>query len=288
MQINETLARRLIQEQFPEWTSLPIHPVTNSGWDNRTFHLGQEMLIRIPSAEEYAPQIVKEYQWLPKLSENLSFQITKPIALGQPSSIYPWHWCINHWISGETVSRQNTHDINQFAKDLGQFLKEFQSIDSNDGPAVGPHNFYRGGALSVYDHEMEIAIPKIENLNDRRLGEILWQDALSSRWTNNPVWVHGDMAVGNILVHHGHLKAIIDFGQLAIGDPACDLVIAWNFFSKTSREVFRQSLDLDKNTWIRALGWAFWKALCWPVKGTDVQQVLQEIYADYQIIKNKI
>lgn len=182
MQINEILVHQLIQEQFPDWASLPIHAVKNSGWDNRTFHLGQEMLIRIPSAEEYAPQIVKEYQWLPKLAPNLSFQITSPIALGCPSSVYPWHWCINHWIDGETMSKHNIHDMNQFATELGQFLKEFHSIDTTGGPEAGKHNFYRCGALSAYDHEMQMAIPKIENSHDRELGEALWRDALPDVW----------------------------------------------------------------------------------------------------------
>lgn len=284
MKINETLAHKLIQDQFPEWASLPIKAVANCGWDNRTFHLGPQMLIRIPSGEEYAPQIMKEYEWLPKLSEQLSFQITTPIALGNPSSIYPWHWCINHWLEGETVSKHTIHNMNQLAQDLGRFLKEFQAIDSAGGPLPGPHNFHRGGLLHAYDHEMQIALPKIEDIECRQLGTALWEEALSSQWENKPVWVHGDVAVGNILVHHGHLEAIIDFGQLAIGDPACDLVIAWNFFSGENREQFKQVLELDKKTWIRALGWAFWKTLCWPVKGTDPKQVLDEIYSDYQLL----
>ena len=98
--------------------------------------------------------------------------------------------------------------------------------------------------------------------------------------------MHGDFAIGNILIENGRLKAIIDFGQLAIGDPACDLVIAWNFFSNESREVFKETVQLDKNTWIRALGWAFWKTLCWPVKGTDVQPLLNIIYQEYQKLKS--
>jgi aminoglycoside phosphotransferase (APT) family kinase protein len=107
-------------------------------------------------------------------------------------------------------------------------------------------------------------------------------DALSSSWENSPVWVHGDLAVGNILISDGQLTAVIDFGQLAIGDPACDLAITWNLFSGTSRQTFRNTLSLDRNTWIRALGWTLWKTLCWPIKGTKVNRILDDVYADYE------
>lgn len=147
MQINEALVQRLIQDQFPEWQSRPIKAVANSGWDNRTFHLGKEMLIRLPCDEEHAPPIIKEHKWLPKLAKKLSIEITTPIALGQPSSFFLWHWTIIRWIEGETVTSQNIPDMNQFAKELAWFLNEFRSIDSSGGPEAGALNFYRGGSL---------------------------------------------------------------------------------------------------------------------------------------------
>lgn len=112
---------------------------------------------------------------------------------------------------------------------------------------------------------------KLKIKNEQEISKKLWADALSSQWENKPVWVHGDIAIGNLLVKDGKLKAIIDFGQLAIGDPACDLTIAWNLFSGKSRETFKKALALDKDTWVRAIGWAFWKTLCWPINGTDMQ-----------------
>ena len=283
MELDAILAKKLISMQFPQWEKLLIQPVKKSGWDNRTFHLGKDMTIRLPSNQEYAPQILKEFHWLPILAQEITTTITTPVALGQPCEDYPFHWSVNRWIEGETVSLECIQNLNQFAQDLGEFLTEFQGIESTGGPVAGSHNFYRGGALSAYDEEMRQAILKIEDRNQQKIAKQLWEDALSSQWERKPVWVHGDFAVGNILVQKGTLNAVIDFGQLAIGDPACDLAIAWNFFTGDSRKKFQLAINLDRNTWVRALGWTFWKTLCWPIKGTDVNRIIQDVFEDYKI-----
>jgi aminoglycoside phosphotransferase (APT) family kinase protein len=75
------------------------------------------------------------------------------------------------------------------------------------------------------------------------------------------VWVHGDVTASNLLVRDGRLAAVIDFGCCAVGDPACDLVMAWTFFDDEERRHFRGELGLDDATWARGRGWALWKAL---------------------------
>ncbi len=72
------------------------------------------------------------------------------------------------------------------------------------------------------------------------------------------MWFHGDMAVNNLLVHEGRLVGVIDFGCCGVGDPACDLVLAWTLFSGESRAVFRAGLAADTRLWARARGWAVW------------------------------
>lgn len=284
LKIDVELAENLVASQFPHWRHLTIKPVKFSGWDNRTFHLGDDLTIRLPSDEEYAPQILKEFKWLPILGKSLTLQITQPLALGKPDHSYPWPWSINKWIEGESASLERIQDLVQFAKDLGRFLLEFHTIDSTGGPTAGAHNFYRGGALSNYDLEMRDAIPLIKNEHEKNIAQQLWNEALSSSWEGRPVWVHGDIATGNLLVKNGTLCAVIDFGQLAIGDPACDLAIAWTLFTNESRQAFHEAIPLDKHTWIRALGWTLWKTLCWPVKGTEVERIIHDVYEDYQKI----
>ncbi|GGF28821.1 acetyltransferase [Halobacillus andaensis] len=261
MDINVNLVRGLIDEQFPEWSELDITPVRNGGNDNRTFHLGDYMSVRLPSSEHYVPQVEKEQKWLPKLAKELSLPISTPIAKGYPNQDYPFPWSINKWLEGETLAPKNIRDVNQLARDLGSFLIELQLVDASGGPLAGKHNFYRGGDLAVYNQETRDAIDaNTDTLNTSILNEI-WNLALSSKFSGRPVWVHGDMAPGNILTRDGKLSAVIDFGILGVGDPSCDYVMAWTFFDDESRKVFKRTLNTDEETWNRARGWALWKAL---------------------------
>ncbi|MEK3750034.1 aminoglycoside phosphotransferase family protein [Paenibacillus sp. FSL E2-8871] len=259
--ITVDLVARLINEQFPAWSDLEIRPVKFSGNDNRTFHLGEHMSVRLPSAAAYAPQVEKEQQWLPILSKELTLPIQIPLVKGEPNEEYPLPWSINKWVEGETLTHQNINDLNQFARDLGAFLIELQSIDASGGPLAGEHNFYRGGSLAVYDEESRHAIEHNKDIFKEDLLREIWELALDSKWNSKPVWVHGDIAPGNLLVKDGKLCAVIDFGILGVGDPACDAAMAWTFFDEDSRKVFKDVLQMDEETWNRARGWALWKAL---------------------------
>ncbi len=265
MNITENLVRELIAQQFPRWSHLPIQAVNNSGWDNRTFHLGTEMLIRMPSSAEYAGQVEKEQTWLPQLAPYLPLPIPAPLAMGKPSTLYPWKWSINQWLPGETAAVTPINDLPEFAHDLALFLKTLQSINSIGGPLAGPQSFYRGGDLAVYDSETRKAIEDLKNHIDFHAATQVWEKGLTTSCQNPPVWVHGDVSVGNLLLSQGKLSAVIDFGQLAIGDPACDLAIAWTLFEGKSRSIFLETLELDSKTWERGRAWALWKAMMYLV-----------------------
>ena len=288
--IDDNLVRRLVATQFPQWKDFGVRPVMTSGWDNRTFHLGEHMIVRMPSAADYALQVEKEHRWLPKLSCLLPLPIPKPLAMGEPGEGYPWHWSIYGWLEGKTVSRERITDLPQFAIALAEFLVALQRCDATGGPLAGPHNFYRGGSLAIYDGETRQAIATLGNKIDVDAVTTVWNDALASRWQEAPVWVHGDVAVGNLLVTEGTLSAVIDFGCLGVGDPACDLAIAWTFFNGSSRDAFREALTLDSATWARARGWALWKALIVyaslpgtnPLEVEKSKRVVDEVLADYR------
>ncbi len=278
--IDADLVRRLIAAQFPQWTEFPVKPVEMGGWDNRTFHLGDHMLVRLPSAEKYSSQVEKEQYWLPKLAPFLPLAIPVPLAMGKPGEGYPCHWSVYQWIEGKIATFDRIPDLRQFAIKLAEFLLSLQGIDAAGGPMAGPQNFFRGGAISVYDAEMRLAIAAINDKIHAKAIEEVWSEALSSRWEASPIWVHGDIAVGNLLIKEGELNAVIDFGSMGIGDPACDLAIAWTLFRKESREAFRKALPLDSGTWARGRAWALWKTLCATLPSTsplEIKRVIDEV-----------
>jgi aminoglycoside phosphotransferase (APT) family kinase protein len=290
LKIDDKLVHHLVATQFPQWKNLPVRPVAFSGWDNRTFHLGEHMLVRMPSSSEYEAQVEKEQQWLPKLAPHLPLPIPAPLAVGKPAEGYPLHWSIYQWLDGETATIGRITNLSDFAISLGKFLIAFQSISSTGGPLPGLHSFYRGGNLAIYDDESRQAIAALKDKIDIVETVDIWEAALASKWSNTPVWVHGDISTGNLLVQEGRLSAVIDFGQLTIGDPACDLAIAWTLFKNESREAFRNTLALDSDTWVRGRGWALWKALIVyaQLPGTNhleienSKRILDEITRDYK------
>lgn len=259
--IDADLVHRLVAAQFPRWKDLPVRPVASGGWDNRTFHLGDEMTVRLPSAAAYSQQVDKEHRWLPRLAPLLPLPIPAPLAMGIPAEGYPWHWSVYGWIEGETARRERIADLSRFAADLAGFLTALNRVDPIGGPVAGAHNFHRGGPLSVYDGEARQAIEALRGRVDTQAVGAVWEAALAATWQGPPVWFHGDVAWGNLLVNNGRLSAVIDFGTSGVGDPSCDLAIAWTLFEGQSREVFRAAMAVDDATWARGRGWALWKAL---------------------------
>ena len=290
--IQSALVQRLVATQFPQWAHLPIRPVDRGGSDNRTFHLGDQMMVRLPSAAGYAPQVEKEHSWLPKLAPLLPLPIPVPLAKGAPDGEYPWPWSVYAWLPGEPATVGQIANRSAFALALAQFLTALQQIDPTNGPVAGPHNFFRGAPPSVYDTETRQALALLGNQVDRTAAQVVWDRALQSTWQGTPVWLHGDVASGNLLVRDGHLSAVIDFGCCGVGDPACDTVIAWTFLSGASREAFCATLQVDAATWARGRGWALWKALITlvellpkdPVRADEARRVIDAVIADHRSV----
>ena len=286
--INAALVRRLVAAQFPEWADLPVNLVEPGGWDNRTFRLGASMTVRLPSAEAYAAQVPKEHRWLPVLAPLLPLPIPVPLAQGTPGEGYPWPWSVYQWLEGENATLERIPNLPKFASTLARFLAALQQIEAADGPPPGPHNFFRGGPLTVYDAETRQAIAALGGEVAAAAATSVWEAALGATWHSSPVWLHGDVAVGNLLVENGRLSAVIDFGCAGVGDPACDLGVAWTLFSGESRAAFRATLAPDPGSWARGRGWALWKALITlaehlntdPSKAAEARRVIDEILSE--------
>lgn len=298
--IDAALVRRLVDTQFPQWRDLPIAPVEHDGWDNRTFRLGDDLSVRLPSATGYTVQVAKEQEWLPRLAPQLPLPIPQPVAAGVPGEGYPFPWSVYRWLPGRALvlalaggaggdgdregagdgegagrdgeaggaggdggdgdGRDGREEVDAvvLARDLGAFLVALRQADAVAGPEPGPLTALRGAPPGVYGDEAVAAIALLGD--DAPRARALWDRAIVSRWEAAPVWFHGDVAEGNLLVDAGRLSAVIDFGTSGVGDPACDLVPAWTLFEEPARAAFRAAAGLDADTWDRARGWALWKA----------------------------
>lgn len=258
--IDETLVRRLLVEQFPAWATLAVRPVEAGGNDHRMFRLGDELSVRLPSAPGYVPQVAKEQAWLPRLAPQLPLPIPAVRGAGRPSEAFPAPWSIYGWLDGIPASTVDIRRDATFAADLAGFLVSLRAADADGAPGPGLHSAYRGGTLQHWDAEVRDILHRVSQ-REQNLAAGLWRDALDAEFDGPPVWVHGDVAAGNLLLNDGALSAVLDFGCSAVGDPACDTVMVWTQFDRTAGAVFAAELHLDDATWARGRGWALWKAL---------------------------
>lgn len=213
----------------------------------------------MPSAKKYALSVKKEHKWLPRLAPFLRLSIPTPLFVGEPINDYPWEWSIYRWIEGAPATDIPIDHLPNAAVSLAHFLLALQSIKTIGGTMAGAHSFYRGGTLVHFDAKMRQAFAILKNKMDVDTAMEIWEEALASQWQGPPVWVYGDISPSNLLIQEKQLCAVIDFGQLAVGDTACDLTIAWTLFREESRKKFRDLLELDALTWPRSRAWALWK-----------------------------
>jgi len=251
------LVRRLLAAQFPHWADFPIEPVVSSGTDNAIYRLGDDMSVRLPRVGWATGQVEKEERWLPKLAPLLPVAIPVVLARGEPAERYPWPWSVYGWLDGENPDVDGLPDPGSLATELAQFVAALHRIDPTGGPPAR-----RGVPLEERDAPTRTAIDALEGMIDTAAATAAWERALQApAWSGPPVWIHGDLSPGNLLSVDGRLTAVIDFGCLGVGDPACDLIVAWNLLPAETRNVFRAALRVDEATWDRARGWALSIAL---------------------------
>jgi aminoglycoside phosphotransferase (APT) family kinase protein len=259
--IDADLVRRLVAAQFPDWADRLVTPVEVDGWDNRTYRLGADLTVRLPTAAGYVPAVSKECTWLPRLAPALPVAVPTIVGVGALGEGYPYPWSIRRWLPGERADHAVLADEAAFAAEVAGFLRALHRCDTTGGPVAGEHSWHRGASPAAYDAQTRRCLQDLAGRIDTAAAAEVWDAALAARWSSAPVWFHGFVAAGNLLVVDGRLSAVIDFGTAGVGDPACDLVIAWTLFSGESRRAFRTAMALDAGTWARARGWVLWKSL---------------------------
>jgi aminoglycoside phosphotransferase (APT) family kinase protein len=275
-----TLVRRLLAGQFPLWAELPIERVVSYGTDHDIYRLGDVLAARLPRIGWATPQAAKEAEWLPRLAPQLPLAVPVPLATGHPAEGYPFEWSVCSWLPGQNANG-TIEDLDRAAVDLAGFVTALRGVDTAGAPERLPHQ--RGGPLAEADDDVRRSITELGDRIDGAAAVASWEESLAAPvWDGPPVWVHGDLLPGNLLVVDGQLSAVIDFGGLGVGDPACDLQPAWNVFAGTSRERFRAALDVDDAAWLRGRGWALSQAVValpyyWETNAGMIRQALHAL-----------
>jgi aminoglycoside phosphotransferase (APT) family kinase protein len=253
------LMRRLLAGQFPEWADLSINPVVSYGTDHDIYRLGDRLAARLPRIGWATQQAAKEAEWLPKLASHLPLAVPVQLAMGDPAEGYPFAWSVYEWLPGDTANG-TIDDLDQAAVDLAGFVRALRQVDASDAHPRPPQA--RGAPLADLDEVFRQSLAQLEDRIDHDAALRSWEESLNaSVWEGVEVWVHGDLLPGNLLVVGGRLSAVIDFGCLNVGDPACDLQTAWNVFSGDSRARFLAELRTDEASRLRGRGWALYQAV---------------------------
>jgi aminoglycoside phosphotransferase (APT) family kinase protein len=260
LDIDLALVRSLLAEQFPKWADLPLQRVASAGTVNALFRLGEDMVVRLPRRPSADSGVKTEQEWLPKLAPHLPLAIPVPLARGAPTEEFPWRWSVLSWLEGESWTSGRVADLREAAAALASFVAALRLVDATGGPDPEPTE--RGAPLADRDAEVRKAIEELGARIPTAAVSAMWEESLEAPvYSGPPVWFHGDLLPGNLLVTKGRLHAVIDFGGAGVGDPACDVMPAWMLFSGESREVFRTELSVDEASWTSGRGWALSVAL---------------------------
>lgn len=255
------VARRLIDTQHPRWSGLTLRAVAEFGTDHRLYRLGDELLVRLPVHPGSADQAESDARWLPRLQSHVSIRLPIPLALGLADREYPFTWSVVPWLPGTppTPADGDGNDVDQLARDLARFVRELHAADADGGPQKTGTS--RGVPIRLLDGAVRRAIEECGDRIDRAAATVTWDGIVTAPdHAGSPVWIHGDLNAGNLLVHEGRLAAVIDFGAVGLGDPAADLAPAWSTVA-TARDTFLSATGYDDDTIRRARGWALAPAL---------------------------
>jgi aminoglycoside phosphotransferase (APT) family kinase protein len=253
------LVRRLLAGQFPECAHLPIRLVESYGTDHDIYRLGDGLSARMPRIDWAIGQARREAKWLPRLAPHLPLDVPVQLAMGRPAEGYPFEWSVYEWLPGENANG-TIDDLERAAVDLAEFVMALRAVDTSDAHPRSRGS--RGAPLEEVDAVVRRSIDELGARIDRDAVLRSWDESVNApAWDGEEVWVHGDLLPGNLLVVDGRLSAVIDWGGLNVGDPACDLQPAWNVFDDASRERYRRELDVDDASWLRGRGWALCQAV---------------------------
>ncbi|WP_246142790.1 aminoglycoside phosphotransferase family protein [Nocardioides rubriscoriae] len=279
LDVDADLVRRLVAQSFPDLAGSPIQAVGDSGSTNALYRLGDDLAVRLPRQSGGGESITKEAQWLPYVGSRLSVRTPEPVGIGQPAMGYSETWAITTWIDGVVPRTQTLGERSTIlAADLARFITELRAMPV-PGNAINDPTLasYRGDPLPSLDDDFRETVEECRNLGlDLDLDEAqrVWDlaSAAAASIEESVHWYHGDLVAENVLLDdQGRLAAVLDFGGLGLGNPAVDLVIAWELLDPRGREVFRQHLGVGDAQWAASRGWAlFLSMITFPYYGASM------------------
>ncbi|MEV6263927.1 aminoglycoside phosphotransferase family protein [Streptomyces sp. NPDC051784] len=283
---DEDLVRRLLRGQFPRWADLPVRRLDSGGTVNAIYRVGAGLTARLPLTSGGAGTLEREAYWLPRIAPLVPVPVPEVVALGEPAEGYPWEWAVHRWIDGDALVEGRAEHPERLARDLAGFITALRGAELGAGPPA-----HRGEPLTAADAETRAAIEELRHTDEPfDAGAVLaaWEEALDApAWSGEPRWIHSDLMPSNLLGAGGRLAAVIDFGTAGVGDPAVDLIPAWNLLPAAARRVFREAVDTDDASWSRGRGWALSMALVQlpyyrgtnPVISANARHVIRQVLA---------
>lgn len=258
--VDEGLVRRLLAAQAPGWADLSLRLAEPAGTDNVMVRLGADLVVRLPRTQSAAKGLDKEQQVVPRLARHLPAPVPVPVVQGVPQDGYPFRWSISPWLPGRP-GEPGVADVG-LARQLAEFVVALRTLDTLGLVAEGALHSYRGDPLAERDEDTRECIGQCRDLLDISRVAAAWDRAVDvEEYAGPPVWMHADLQPGNLLVGPGGLAAVLDWGMLALGDPAVDCLVAWSLLDATTRSAFRDLVSVDDATWARGRGWALSIAL---------------------------